>query len=280
MHIFLLMKGDVQAMEKEHIPNPHESLADKLRAVLYHESDKGYEEMDDDLVAECADYLMVLENRRQLTEKEIGNSVKQIFAKSALKPKKKISLLKILIAAILLILMVAALMELTLSRNDAFEHFREWGSIIFNLDDGESVDIGNKTFKKTKNEAYVTYDSVDEFLRNENYNILYPSAMPEGYEIINISRSDEDGGTIFMFSCNNSYYGVNADNLTVPENYVDMATASRETINGYDCYYSRIKYDAINYISCTFYHNGYTYLIGAETVEDMKFIINNLKENK
>ncbi len=278
MRIFLLTKGDEQAMEKERILNPHESLADKLRAIIYCEAAKNYQEMDDDLVAECVDYLMVLENRRPLTEDEIGEATKQIFAKAKKRRKKKISLIRILAAAILLILLVAALTVATFCADEAIEHFREWGEIIFNLDNGESVDIDNQTFIKQQFESAADYDSIDEFLKNEKPCILYPSAMPEGYEITYISRSDEGGGTVFTFTCQNPSYGLKVDNLTVPKNYVVMATASRETVNGYDCYYTHIKNDIADYIQCVFRHNGYTYQIGAETVEDVRFIINNLKE--
>ena len=55
------------------------SLIDKLTAIIDIEAKKPYELMDDALVAECADFLMELEEKDKLCDAEVEQRVALIF---------------------------------------------------------------------------------------------------------------------------------------------------------------------------------------------------------
>lgn len=265
-------------MDNEHSKNTdQEHLIDKIRAILYCEASKDYKKMDDDLIAECADYLMELENRKPLTNEEIDKAIKHIFEKVKPSFRRKRILKKLLWAAIISVLIFVMAISATHGQDDALEHFKQWGKTVFSMFSGERIESGNKTIIKNGNYS-VRYDTVDELFENEDLDILYPAALPDGYEITNISYLQESKGTRILFSTTNPSYSIAIDNYNDINMYVDTQNSSFETIGNIRCYFIHIKNDVADYFQCAFAHNGYIYSLGASTHEEMVFIINNLKE--
>lgn len=85
--------------------------------------------------------------------------------------------------------------------NNAWDFITHKFIEIFNLDAGESLDTGNITL--IMEDERVSYASVDDMLRTENLNILYPSYIPEGTSLQSVRKYINDDGTykyVFMFS--------------------------------------------------------------------------------
>ncbi|MBQ2846711.1 MAG: hypothetical protein IJE74_00445 [Clostridia bacterium] len=264
-------------MDNEHSKNTdQEHLIDKIRAILYCEASKDYKKMDDDLIAECADYLMELENRKPLTNEEIDKAIKHIFEKGKPSFRRKRILKKLLWAAIISVLIFVMAISATHGQDDALEHFKQWGKTVFSMFSGERIESGNKTIIKNGNYS-VRYDTVDELFENEDLDILYPAALPNGEEFMCISYLIETNGKSVTYSRNNPLYSIVVENFSTVSMYIDIETSSTETINNINCHYIQIS-DVDNYFYCAFEHNGFTYRFGAFTYEEMVFIINNLKE--
>ncbi len=118
-----------------------------------------------------------------------------------------------------------------------------------------------------------SYGSIEEFIKEENYDILYPSVFPEDNRIESITYSvDEQFETLgFNFESYEISYAVylNLKDWTLPY-HTDIYS-----INGYDVYY---WYDeGTNCHGGIIIHNGYYYSMLIRDYDDFMLIINNLK---
>lgn len=257
-----------------------EELIEKLRAVIYAESSKPASEMDADLVAECVDYLMELENSRRLTEDEIDSEIQKIITETQ-KPRKSNPRFKaLLIAACMAVIILSFNIFALACGTDAISLLRELGDKVVEMFDGEKIVVDDKETVKLGD--VITYDSVEEFLKEENISVLYPTVLPDNAKITSVSLT----ASFVNGEYNAEYRDIDyiTDNATIHvavytnpvfnRGFLSDPNAEVKTINNHECYISQIETSAQGF----FIHGNNVYVVNAPTCEDVEFIISNLKE--
>ena len=91
------------SIERINNDESNQVLVEKLKAIIEFESSKPISEQDIDLIDECVDYLMELENGIELTDEELEKGKQQIYKllDKKNKPQKQIRIKGLLIAACL-----------------------------------------------------------------------------------------------------------------------------------------------------------------------------------
>lgn len=170
-----------------------------LCQMIDNETDKPEEEMDFALIDECSAYLRELSDKAaEATKEQKKRILQQIKAhhnqtatrKSAkvLRPSwRKVGKI-VAIAATVAALLLSTLTVLAKVNGygSAWEYVKENIQKIIGLDAGDRVDEGNITL--IKHDSVVAYNSIEELLQTEGYDIMYPSELPEGVQITKISQ--------------------------------------------------------------------------------------------
>lgn len=258
----------------------NEELIKELRAIIHAESSKPASEMDADLVAECVDYLMELENHRRLTEEEIDGEIEKIFAKTKKTRKTHPRFKALLIAACIAILVLSVNIFAMACGTDVISLLRNFGDSIVELLDGEKIVVDDTETVKLGN--IVSFASVEEFLESESISVLYPSILPDDVKITNVSlTSSFVNGTYnavykdVIYTTDNPRFSLKIyRNPDFNKGFMNDPNAEIKAINGYECY--MIHFEAS--VQCFFVHNNNVYLVNAPTFEDAELIINNLRE--
>lgn len=259
----------------------NEELIRYLKAVLETESEKPAAEMDVDLIDECVDYLMELENRKQLTDAEVEEAISKIFAKPQKTKKSKPQYKALLIAACVAALILAVNIFALASGTDTLSLLRQFGSKVVEMFEGESFVVEDK--ETIKGAKAVSYDSIEEFLKEENPDVLYPTVLPGDAKISRVSISPSVINGEYSPEYKNIFYAMDDQDISVvinshpnyPKGFLNDPNAECNNINGFECYFV----EDVTFAQCYLIHKDRVYVIKAQTVEDVKIIINNLKEN-
>ena len=187
-----------------------------LCQIIDNETDKPEDEIDFALIGECSAYLRELSDKAaEATKEQKQRILQQIKArhnqtatKSAkvLRPKwrkmGKIVAIAATVAAILLsTLTVLAKVN---GYSSAWEYVKENAKTFFNMTPGNKVKDGEITL--IKNNGMFTYQSIEELLQNEDYDILYPVDLPDGVHISSIIQqtiSEEEVVYCYQFTDKN-----------------------------------------------------------------------------
>lgn len=171
------------SIERINNDESNQALVEKLRAIIEIESSKPISEQDVDLIDECVDYLMELENGIELTDEELESGKKHIYMllDKNKKPQKKLRFKGLLIAACLAILILLANFVALACGIDTISILKEWGHNIVEMFEGEKEEYGGVTIIK-ENES-LSFDSLEDFEKNTNFEILIPTVFPEGIEL-------------------------------------------------------------------------------------------------
>lgn len=257
---------------------------EKLRAIIQIESSKPTNEMDADLIDECVDYLMELEDLEDLTPEQIDKNIAIIIykIKNNSQPKKKVRFKALLVAACVAIsLLIANVVAMAFGINSV-SVLKQLGNSIVEMFSGEKLDFKDIIIVK-ENES-ISFSDFREFKEKTGIDILYPSVLPQNAElkkIILTGTYDKSNNYIteyyeIYFVSNNPCISVVVHtDPTYFEYYVENTVSSMEIINGYNCYVIK---DEIN-VQCIFNHQNKAYIIKTETYEDLVTIITNLEEN-
>lgn len=258
-----------------------QSLKDKLMAIILLETAKDYKEMDSDLVTECVDFLMELEEKQRLTKAEIKKKVDEIPFHGKITAigshvKKKIRTKRIIVVAAVLAILLAIFSILVVSFTNAedslIDRFARY--IVGDMKPGERMEIEN--IELIKPNETKTFSSAEELVRYENIAILFPTWMPNDNKITECCYYSDD-------SCG-KYYTLDSQDpecciiiyteMTIPED-VKAATPTKEI--GKHNVYIIIEN---GYAQGDFEYNGYHYSVNTTTEEELVKIIENLKEIK
>ena len=167
-----------------------------LCQIIDNETDKPEEETDFALIGECSAYLRELSDKAaEATKEQKRRILQQIKAhhnqtatRSAkvLRPTWKTArkVVAIAIAAALLLTLTLSVIAKVKGYSSAWEYVKENAKIFFNMSSGNTVKDGEITL--TKHDGVVTYNSIEELLQAEGYDIMYPSELPEGVQITKI----------------------------------------------------------------------------------------------
>lgn len=261
----------------------NQEIIEKVRAIIDFEESKPLAERDVDLITECVDYLMELEQGVELSQEEIEKEKQKIYKynQELNQPKKKHHFKGLLIAACFVALMLAANFAAMAYGVDTISILKEWGHRIVEMFEGEEAEYKGITI--IKEQQPLVFTSMDDFLAETNFPILYPSSFPLdiNVDVITVSGSYDNNYKYtseynrIMFSTNNSQISLIVD--TYPgssKDFLNDKNLQIQTINGYECYLNNVNKN----IECSFVHNNISYFISSNDYNNLVIIISNLKE--
>lgn len=261
------------------IQNGKEVLTEKLRAMQFAETAKPSDRMDADLVDVLTDMLLDLDGESPIGQAEHDAGIRSILDRistPSTQANHKRTWRKLLIAAIIAALIFAAgLVYITLgSQGNPVLH--NWTNyIIERVLPGASIETQNKItiYNDGKSEKYNT---VDEYLNHEKLNILYPSVLPDGYELVGIqvfndSISNEE--RIIFVTNKSKLLSISVElNKKLPDEILNNCS-SVALINGHKCYLASDN----NWYQAVFFFKGNLYMIDATSYDELETTINNMK---
>lgn len=279
-------KGDVYPMSIDRKSNEYsnQEIIEKLRAIIDLEEFKPLAERDVDLITECVDYLMELEQGVELTQEELEEEKQKIYAynKNLNKPAKKLKFKGLLIAACFVILMLLANFAAMACGIDTISILKEWGHRIVEMFEGEETEY--KGYTIIKQGEIINFDSVDDFENNTQINILYPTVFPQNIELKTITlvgSYDENNNytsdyhTISFITNNPNISVIVHTNPSYIKSFITNESLSFVEINGYECYIDNVNRN----IHATFVCQDNTYIVKSNSLDELKLIVSNLKES-
>ena len=184
-----------------------------LCQIIDNETDKPEDEIDFALIGECSAYLRELsEKAAEATKEQKQRILQQIKARHNQTATKSAKVLRpnwrkmgkiVAIAATVAAILLSTLTVLAKVNgySNAWEYIRENAKTFFNMSTGSKVKDGEITL--TKHDGVVTYNSIEELLQEEGYDIMYPSDLPEDVHIKSIIQqiiSEEN--TVYCYQFN------------------------------------------------------------------------------
>ncbi len=277
-------------MENQYNNEDKKILAEKIRTIIFLESEKSDDEMDIDLINECVDFLMELEGREDLSKEQIESARNKVFNSAEsnivnINRKKKRSLKALLIAAcvVLFVLVTTLLSTVAFDWNGA-SILNELGNKVFDMFSGEKTELHGITV--IQNGENTVYNSIEDFLEEKQMNVLYPTELPSGFNLKEIDIYDEPGLENPEKMYETVRYVTNSYEVSIEvtnnpdfkKAIIENENLSIEKINGFTCYTdnSTELLFAQSYIII----GDLTYTVTAQTKDDVLLIINNLEEYK
>lgn len=190
---------------------------------------------------------------------------------------------KILVAVAIAAVLISANFVALACGIDTVSILKDWGNNIVKMVVGEKVEYKGINIIKEKESTY--FDSIVEFNEKTDYNILYPSVLPEETELTKIAIvGSYDADYNYVSSYDTILFITNTPEITFvihtnddyPKGFITDPDVETKEINGFVCYISRID----EVVQCSFVHNGFTYVVKTLNDEDLTIIIGNLKENR
>lgn len=264
-----------------------DELIEYLCQTIQSEVEKG-EEADCDLIRECSDWLDELTADEIIfTPEELALRLEAIKSGKFINevPSKKMrsngsiskpriwSRVTILVASmILLSLLSVTAMAINAGYDSVWVYISSNFKTILGMDLGEEISNDGITIIKNSQPKY--YDSIEELLATEGFDIYYPSLIPNNQSITEIRYVDEsrDNYALYFVFSDGSYlfHVVNyyITNLSILDNV--------ETVTVNDMvYYISSKPNNSYHAICQ--HNGFEYSLDSNNYEDLLFLIYNMK---
>lgn len=259
-----------------------EELIDYLVKTIQKEVSKG-DDADCDLVRECSDWLEELtEDEVTFTPEELEHKLEKLKVgsesekpvKIRKKATRKTFVRVALIAAVIFAISLASLS--TVAMNKGYGSTWEFISVnvkkIFDLNHGEEINGDGITV--IKNTGTVRYDNMDELIKYEQLNILYPHMMPDNIQITQLRyiNIEEDKHTLCLLFSDSSY------SFDISNYYSTDITSiygfEKGFVNDMEYYISKKEND--QYFAVIQY-NGYEYSIRSINYNNLLIIINSMK---
>ncbi len=256
-----------------------------LCQIIDNETDKPEDEIDFALIGECSAYLRELsETEAEATQEQKQRILQQIKARHNQTAKSKAKVLRpnwrkpgkiIAIAAAVTALLLSTLTVIAKVNgySNAWEYIKENVQKITGMDAGERVDEGNITL--TKHDGVVTYNSIEELLQAEGYDIMYPSNLPDGVQIAKISEqiiSNERIVYCYKFTDETIFITVST---TYSISVEDLEKCNKVDDGSIVAYF--VKETTGDYQVVT-YDGKYEYLIRCNDYDDLMKILNGMRK--
>lgn len=267
--------------DKKDFPS-NEQLIAYLNQTIDKELDKKFDEQDMDLIDECIAFLNDIEGNKYApddkTKEENLAALSKAFEEVRTIKKGNMKHISIFswkkiaaTACAAVILLVLSVFATAASQNiTPLEVLDKWGASILNLPYDKKVEACGMTF--IRNSSVVKYNTIEDLLKSEQLEILYPARMPEDIKIDSVLLTEQKEGThvIFIFNNQDVFFSV-----FLYEAYPKIKEYSRFdvlTINGVDCYLSMLdeKHNAI------FYYDSKTYSVSAKEYDTLILLLNNI----
>ncbi len=271
---------EIKAMINAKKLNIQELNTSALQKLMSYEIDMlCFDEGDLDLICQCSDLLEKI-NPCPMSDEEFMAIVKKAEKehvvitdnKSAVRkaPRARILLKRIaIIAAAVLILSTATVGVASAFGVNILEELYK----ISLEEDGAKKDVDGFTFFHSGEAKQ--YSSIEEMEKAENFNILYPTKLPENTVIdkIEATKSSWGSDTIHLTTTNEEI------RITIEKNAPENNWTEKEQ----ECIYETNGIEYLLYADKNFYfafsyYNGDYYSIQAGNYEDLILIIDNLKE--
>ena len=246
----------------EHAKEIDRGLYRKLMCAMETELAQPVEQMDDEVVALCADCLTELDGKTALPFEEVRRRLRTIGLYRVPPLQKKRRLRRILIAAVIAILLM--LLSMATFGTDTLNDF--WRKQYKDMEIGESTIVDGDVVAKEA--AMREYDSFEAFRKAEQLDLLFPTQLPGQLTLKEIDVSDVAGVTTVAYVTNDPRFSyvirIHAD-LSFLETDLNL----REEINGLDC--RLFNEQDVWQINFAFEDNLYS--VVAPTYEDARFIV-------
>ena len=184
----------------------------KLELLRDLEAEKPVEEMDVSLVKACVELILELRGETvNFTPEEVEEKVRKIpFVEetttlntppqSVKGRSTKVKSRKILLIAAIISILIAIFAVTSIAFDwNIFDELKERFGTVFNVPVNEEVDANGVTI--TMNGDSVVYNTLEEALKNEEIDVLYPTNLPENATLkrVSIYQKNEDEKISFVF---------------------------------------------------------------------------------
>ena len=269
--------------------NSNEKMISLLYQIIDSELAKPNKETDIDLIAECSDLVDELSNdTHYYTDEELDAKLKELRRraektnnqpKQVIKTascthkeiKRKIKWIGIAVA-VMIATSVITISAATGQLSKAWQYVSDNIQKILGLAPGDSLQEGEITVIKGTGTA--TYPSIEDYLRQENPDILYPSALPDKIYINKIVINQESDAMYTLL------YQTTSNNLSISvSNYLQNDLSSPENYIVYDTPYITfyIKEMSNRTFQAIGQRNGFEYYINFSDYEQLITILDNMK---
>ena len=256
-----------------------------LCQIIDNETDKPEEEIDFALIDECSAYLRELsDTTEEATQEQKQRILQQIKARhnqtaqKVLRPRwknpKRIVAIA-LAAALLLSISIVAVIAKVKGYSSAWDYIVDNIQNVNDMTPGETIETGEITL--IKGGESIAYPSIEDLMRTEGYDILYPATLPDGVEITKVSQQIVDEDYVI--------YSIQFTDVELSMVVLNKATISSDDLQKYESYstksidfyiYQRVdmSYQAIGY------SNGYEYQICCNNYSKLTIILDGIGEFK
>lgn len=194
--------------------------------------------------------------------------------------------LRILIAAAITasIILAANIAATAGGYKSSLDLLKEFGDRIIDMIEGQKTEYKGITI--IKKGTYYESSSVDKFFKETDFDILYPSKLPEDKKIrlISVSGSIDAHGEysseyrVITYCTNDFNTTISADtHPDGPKIYNIGYDYEKIIIGEFECYYF---YTIDSTVQAKFLYNNIVYSVFAPTYEDMVTIVSGMKEYK
>jgi hypothetical protein len=261
----------------------------KLELLRDLEAEKPVEEMDVSLVMACVELILELRGETvNFTPEEVEKKVRKIpFVEetttlntppqSVKGRSTKVKSRKILLIAAIISILIAIFAVTSIPFDwNIFDELKNRFGTVADVPVNEEMEMSGVTVVSNGNSNF--YSSVEEALKSEQLDVLYPTNLPSDLKVERISFYQKDGQDkiTFAFSDEKLLYSVTL-NSSLPNEIKNVAEEVLK-INEFECYVF-VKSDVhITQIYFEFQDDFYT--LNYDDKQDLIEIINNLKESK
>ncbi len=259
-----------------------ESLIEKIKSVMFLETSKACGQMNIRLIDECSDLLMKLERQKDLSQEAIKEKLEIII------PEQNSNTRKVGIRKIIKAILVAALVSAMLFSTSYYVYSSYGDEVLFafdslgfgkiyNVPPGASAVYGNNEYiMNGKQIAF--YETIDEFIEAEPAGLLYPTALPDGFSILSISKDYNSNNNIeYTFTTNDPENAcISISDASEASKYIPPNPVESTLINGFECHIVTNDFMAQG----AFIYKDKCYVILSQTYDEVVLIIKGLKETK
>ena len=270
----------------ENVNNRNIKLVKALELISDYELMKPIDEIDGDLIDATVDWSLRLQNKDiTLSTEEIEKMVSMIPFEDdteelktngeVLESRKVLKKNKVLFIAAVITILVTLLTIISVAFEwNIFEELKNRFGTVADTPVNEEIVVDGVTV--VRNDEYRKYSTIEEALKSENIDVLYPSYLPEGLALRKISfyNEFEKERIMFLFE-DNTISAEICFNKKVDFELMNSSTKV-EKINAIQCYFC-IKKD-IGWVQVYFENDGNLYGFSGYNEQKLVEIIENLKE--
>ena len=267
------------------------SNQDKLKLIHFlnficdYEASKPLEEMDEELIDACVKVSLELQNKRVNHSPEfIDEQVRKIFREGEAEKtvpetveinKKKINKNKVWLVAACIAILVALFSIISVANDwNVFDFLSEKFGSVFSTPIEEELDFNGITV--TFHGKTSTYPTVENALKTEKIEILYPEILPNDIEIYNITFYQKEKVNRLVYNFNDPTLCAEISfNSTVSQSIINDAT-EKKVIDSITCYICEMPDISLYQVDFEYKNNHYFFSHSDKDV--LIKIIENLKE--